>query len=63
MKLFDPLKTHIGVSYQEDLPSKIIDDFCSSIASTDIVLSRHIRERKVFANLGWALPTLIIVFT
>lgn len=53
---------HIGISYQEDLPSELIEEYTSSISASELKIRTESREIGVYASIDWALPTLVIVY-
>jgi len=53
---------HIGISYQEDIPAEFIDEFVEAVSAPGLDIKRESREIGVYANLEWAIPTLVIAY-
>ncbi|MCK0714804.1 hypothetical protein ACFO0U_02570 [Chromohalobacter sarecensis] len=53
---------HIGISYQEDLPSELIEEYISSISEPELKIRADSREIGFYASIEWALPTIVIVY-
>lgn len=53
---------HIGISFQEDFPNELIEEYTSSISAPELKIRAESREIGVYASIEWALPTLVIVY-
>jgi len=53
---------HIGISYQEDIPVEFIEEFIEAVSFPGLDIKHEPRERGVYANLEWAIPTLVIAY-
>jgi len=53
---------HIAVSYQEDLPAQIIEEFTQAVEKGDLHFAAEVRPRVPYASFEWAVPTLAVVF-
>ncbi|RAX39646.1 hypothetical protein [Rhizobium tropici] len=50
------------LSYQEDVPTNLLDDFKRHLDSSGIGLKTETRPINAYASFEWAVPTLIAVF-
>jgi len=53
---------HIGISYQEDVPSEFIEELAGTVSAPNLLIRTESREIGVYAAIEWALPTLVIAY-
>jgi hypothetical protein len=52
----------VGVSYQEDVPSRVISDFLDALKTAGLTVDTKKRSIGVFMTMEWAIPTLVIAY-
>lgn len=53
---------HIGLSYQEDVSQEIMSELIDTVSVDGLVLRSEPREIGVYANMEWAIPSIIIAY-